>query len=161
VDGPAPGAGPCPARGRALRVPFGVTEAPSKTRRPRPRPATRTQTREKPRVEQPRQWNVVLLDDDDHSYEYVIAMMQELFAKPVEKAFMVAQKVDSQGRAICLTTHKEHAELKRDQILAYGKDRLMAESKGSMSAIIEPADFGDDDGPGDGGGNDSGGGKDD
>lgn len=136
---------PRPARGRALRVPFRVTEAPSKTRRPRTRPATRTQRCEKPKVEEPRQWNVVLLDDDDHTYEYVIAMMQELFAQPIEKAFMVARKVDEQGRAICLTTHKEHAELKRDQILAFGKDPLMTESKGSMSAIIEPADFGDDD----------------
>lgn len=87
----------------------------------------------------------MLLDDDDHSYEYVILMMQELFKHPLEKAFMVAQTVDSQGRAVCLTTHKEHAELKRDQILAFGKDPLIASCKGSMSAIIEPADFGDDD----------------
>lgn len=87
----------------------------------------------------------MLLDDDDHSYEYVMAMVQELFKHPFEKAFLVAQTVDSQGRAVCLTTHKEHAELKRDQILAFGKDPLIASCKGSMSAIIEPADFGDDD----------------
>jgi ATP-dependent Clp protease adaptor protein ClpS len=38
-----------------------------------------------------------------------------------------------------LTTHKELAELKRDQILAYGADPRMEESKGSMRAIVEPA----------------------
>lgn len=95
--------------------------------------------------DQPRAWNVVLLDDQDHSYEYVIKMMMELFAHPLEKAFKIAEAVDNDGRAVCLTTHKEHAELKRDQILAYGKDALIARSAGSMSAVIEPAEFGGDD----------------
>lgn len=113
---------------------------------------TDTRTRDETDTQEPRLWNVVLLDDDDHTYEYVIRMMQELFSHPVEKAFKVAQTVDAEGRAICLTTHKEHAELKRDQILAFGRDPLMASSKGSMGSIIEPAEFGgDDDEHGDGG----------
>ena len=55
-----------------------------------------------------------------------------------QRGMQIAREVDSTGRAICLTTTKEHAELKRDQIHAYGKDRLMAKCKGSMSASIEP-----------------------
>lgn len=113
-----------------------------------PKPVTEQRAKDKPKVDQPWQWHVVLLDDQDHSYEYVIRMMQELFAHPIEKAFKVAQRVDNDGRAICLTTHKEHAELKRDQILAYGKDPLLSRSRGSMSAIIEPAEFGDEDSDG-------------
>jgi ATP-dependent Clp protease adaptor protein ClpS len=105
---------------------------------------TATDTRTRPTTEQPKSWNVVLLDDDDHSYEYVIRMMQELFAHPVERAFKIAQTVDKDKRAVCLTTHKEHAEFKRDQILAFGRDPVTAASRGSMSAIIEPAEFGDD-----------------
>lgn len=123
---------------------------------------TKTQPGTKPRDDtgQPRRWNVVLLDDDHHTYEYVIRMMQELFAHSKERAFEIAKRVDTDGRAICLTTHKEHAELKRDQILAFGRDPLMAESKGSMTAIIEPAEFGEDDGAGgSGGGNGGNGGK--
>jgi ATP-dependent Clp protease adaptor protein ClpS len=108
-------------------------------------PTTQERTETSPDVKQPVPWNVVLIDDDEHSYEYVIMMMQELFAHPVEKAFQIAQTVDGQGRAVCLTTHKEHAELKRDQILAYGKDPFMSVSKGSMTAVIEPAEFGGDD----------------
>ena len=97
-------------------------------------------------TKQPRAWNVVLLDDQDHTYEYVIRMMQNVFAHPKEKAFSIAKTVDSDGRAVCMTTHKEHAELKRDQILAFGRDPLMASCKGSMTAIIEPAEFdGDND----------------
>lgn len=116
-----------------------------------------TQTKPKPDVRpedqtgHPRQWNVVLLDDEHHTYDYVIRMMQSLFGHSVEKAFMIAKKVDTEGRAVCLTTHKEHAELKRDQILAFGRDPLMATCKGSMTAIIEPAEFGGDEGE-DGGG---------
>ena len=41
-------------------------------------------------------------------------------------------------KAICLTTTREHAELKADQIHAYGKDDLIAGCKGSMSSTIEP-----------------------
>lgn len=85
---------------------------------------------------QPRH-HVILWNDDDHTYDYVVAMLRRLFGHPVEKGFQLAREVDLQGRAIVLTTTKEHAELKRDQIHAFGADRLIARSKGSMSASIE------------------------
>ena len=84
-------------------------------------------------------YNVVLLDDDDHSYQYVIEMLGKLFGYNEAKAFRMAEEVDRTGRVIVLTTHKERAELKRDQITSYGADVLTAGSKGSMSAIVEPA----------------------
>jgi ATP-dependent Clp protease adaptor protein ClpS len=80
---------------------------------------------------------VILWNDDDHTYDYVVAMLRRLFGHPTEKGFQLAREVDLQGRAIVLTTTKEHAELKRDQIHAFGADRLIARSKGSMSASIE------------------------
>ena len=86
---------------------------------------------------QPR-YHVVLWDDDDHSYEYVILMMRQVFAHTLDKGYEIAKCVDSDGRAICLTTTKEHAELKRDQIHAFGKDILIERCSGSMSASIEP-----------------------
>ena len=100
------------------------------------------QTRRKPDVKQPRLWNVVLLDDSDHSYEYVMDMVQRLFGHPIERAFLLAKKVDEDGRAVCMTTHRELAELKAEQIHGFGADVLVAGCKGSMSAHIEPADFG-------------------
>jgi ATP-dependent Clp protease adaptor protein ClpS len=48
-------------------------------------------------------------------------------------------EVDATGRTIVLTCEREHAEFGRDQIHAYGADPRMPISKGSMSAIIEPA----------------------
>lgn len=86
---------------------------------------------------QPR-YHVVLWDDDDHTYEYVIRMLKELFGHPAEKGFQIAQQVDRGGKAICLTTTREHAELKRDQIHAFGRDPLIARCQGSMSSTIEP-----------------------
>ena len=80
---------------------------------------------------------MILWDDDDHSYAYVTAMMMEVFRFPAEKGFQIATEVDTRGRCIVLTTTKEHAELKRDQIHAYGKDDLIQDCKGSMWSTIE------------------------
>ncbi|HVW36492.1 MAG TPA: ATP-dependent Clp protease adaptor ClpS [Pirellulales bacterium] len=96
----------------------------------------REERRKKPKRQPP--YNVILWNDDDHTYEYVILMLAELFAHPVEKGFELAEQVHTQGRAIVLTTTKEHAELKRDQIHAYGKDRAVRGCLGSMFSTIEP-----------------------
>ncbi|MCW5776976.1 MAG: ATP-dependent Clp protease adaptor ClpS [Phycisphaeraceae bacterium] len=113
--------------------------------------AVRTAPRaaDKPETKRPRPWNVVLLDDDQHSYEYVIAMMQRLFGHQKERAFQIAKRVDTQGRAVVLTTHREHAELKVQQIHGFGADPFIASCKGSMSAVLEPADLGGDGDPAD------------
>ena len=95
----------------------------------------RTKRSKKPK-RQPR-YNVILWDDQHHTPEYVVAMMQQLFGHPIEKGFQIAMEVDGRGRAIVLTTTREHAELKRDQIHAYGKDPLLSSCKGSMSSSIE------------------------
>ena len=87
--------------------------------------------------QQPR-YHVILWDDDDHSYDYVIRMMQKLFGHTYERGYEMASQVDSAGRTICLTTTMEHAELKRDQIHAFGRDDRIACCKGSMSSTIEP-----------------------
>jgi ATP-dependent Clp protease adaptor protein ClpS len=84
-------------------------------------------------------YNVILLNDDDHSYEYVIRMLKQLFGHPEERGFQLAKEVDTSGRVIVDTTTLERAELKRDQIHAFGPDPLIPRCKGSMSATIEPA----------------------
>ena len=101
-----------------------------------PQVETEKQRKRKPK-KQPR-YNVILWDDADHSYDYVVLMMKQIFRHPIETGFQIAKEVDTRGRAICLTTTFEHAELKRDQIHSFGKDELIARCKGSMSATIEP-----------------------
>ena len=84
-------------------------------------------------------FNVVLMDDDDHTYDYVIDMLVKLFLKSKGDAFRHAVEVDSQGRTVVLTCELPAAEYARDQIHAFGADHRMERSKGSMSARVEPA----------------------
>ncbi len=102
------------------------------------KPAVKRDTRKNQRPKKQPRYNVILWDDDDHSYEYVVLMMRQLFSHSYTRGFEIAKMVDSEGRAICLTTTREHAELKRDQIHAFGRDLLIDRCQGSMSASIEP-----------------------
>jgi len=105
-------------------------------------PETIVRPREKreERLKKQPPYHVILLNDDDHSYEYVIHMLQTLFGHPVETGFKMAKEVDSSGRVIVDTTTKERAELKQEQIHAFGPDPSIARCQGSMSATIEPAE---------------------
>jgi ATP-dependent Clp protease adaptor protein ClpS len=84
-------------------------------------------------------YHVVLLDDDEHTYDYVIEMLTRLFAFSEPEAFSKAVEVDTTGRTVVITCELPEAEFGRDQIHAYGPDRRMPNSKGPMRAIIEPA----------------------
>jgi ATP-dependent Clp protease adaptor protein ClpS len=84
-------------------------------------------------------FHVVLLDDDDHTYDYVVEMLCKLFVLTPEVAFRHAVEVDTTGRTIVMTCERAQAEFGRDQIHGYGADPRMPRSKGSMSAVIEPA----------------------
>jgi ATP-dependent Clp protease adaptor protein ClpS len=84
-------------------------------------------------------YHVILWDSDGHSYEYVERMLRELFGHTPEDCHKMAEKVDTEGRVIVLTTTREHAELKRDQIHAYGKDDNIRGCQGSMHSTVEAA----------------------
>ena len=84
-------------------------------------------------------YSVVLIDDNDHTYDYVIEMLQKIFIFTAEQALRHAQEVDAMGRTVLITCELPQAEFARDQIHAFGKDPRMPKSKGSMSAILVPA----------------------
>jgi ATP-dependent Clp protease adaptor protein ClpS len=84
-------------------------------------------------------YNVVLLDDNQHTYEYVVEMLEKLFACGETDAWNHAVEVDTTGRTVVMTCELAQAEFGRDQIHAFGADPRMPQSKGSMSAIVEPA----------------------
>jgi ATP-dependent Clp protease adaptor protein ClpS len=97
-----------------------------------------TQRKEKRKKQPP--YHVILLNDDDHSFEYVIHMLRSLFGHPPERGYQMAVEVHTRGRVIVDTTSRERAELKRDQIHAFGADPGIERCQGSMSATIEPAE---------------------
>jgi ATP-dependent Clp protease adaptor protein ClpS len=102
-------------------------------------PKVRPSTRDAEREEHGRLYHVVLLDDDEHTYDYVIEMLQKLFLLSAETALQHAIEVDNTGRTIVITCEKPEAEFARDQIHGYGADPRMPKSKGSMSAVLIPA----------------------
>jgi len=84
-------------------------------------------------------YRVVLLDDNDHTYDYVIEMLQQIFIFSLDQAYRHAEEVDRAGRTVLITCELPEAEFARDQIHAYGPDWRLPRSVGSMSAVIEPA----------------------
>jgi ATP-dependent Clp protease adaptor protein ClpS len=85
-------------------------------------------------------WHVILLNDDFHTYDYVVEMLHAIFGHPVERAFEMAKLVDENGRVIVATVHKELAELRQEQIHEYGPDPRIKDSTASMRAEIEPTE---------------------
>jgi ATP-dependent Clp protease adaptor protein ClpS len=83
-------------------------------------------------------YNVVLLNDDDHTAEYVLEMLEKLFAIAETQGWKHVIEVDSTGRTVVMTCDLAAAEFGRDQIHAFGADWRIVRCKGSMSAIVEP-----------------------
>jgi ATP-dependent Clp protease adaptor protein ClpS len=84
-------------------------------------------------------YHVILLNDEDHTYDYVVEMLVKIFKMSDAEAFSHAVGVDTKGTTILLTCELSKAELKRDQIHGYGPDWRLPRSMGSMAAIVEPA----------------------
>ena len=84
-------------------------------------------------------YHVIILNDDEHTFDYVIEMLQSVFAVPYATALEHTMEADSTGSSIVLTTNLEEAERKRDQVHAYGPDWRMPNSRGSVASLVEPA----------------------
>lgn len=104
-----------------------------------PRPSTAPDTETLERQELVPLYRVVLLDDNDHTYDYVIEMLQKIFIFTLDQAYRHAEEVDRAGRTVLIVCELGEAEFARDQIHSYGPDWRLPRSQGSMSALIEPA----------------------
>ena len=82
----------------------------------------------------------MLIDDNDHTYEYVIEMLASVFGYAKEKSFALARIVDTEGRVTLMTGDRDTCEAKQAQVHAYGADPRIPRCKGSMSAVLEQPD---------------------
>ena len=87
------------------------TERPAPKRRPGLSP---------PRTQPP--YVVILENDDFHTFEYVIELLQKICGKSLEDAAALALQVHTAERAAVWSGSKEVAELKCEQIKGYGPD---------------------------------------
>ncbi len=121
---------PAPAEIRCAPAPVAPKRPRVAPQQPRPKPQTAP-----PALEPP--WHVILLDDETHTFEYVIEMLHAVLGHSQELALRMAREVHARGRVIVATVHKELAELRQQQIEEYGPDRRVPECQTSMRATIE------------------------
>ncbi|MCX6852955.1 MAG: ATP-dependent Clp protease adaptor ClpS [Verrucomicrobia bacterium] len=113
--------------------------APVRPRQPRVAPhQPRVQPLTAPPAMEP-PWHVILLDDDFHTFEYVVEMLHAIFGHSRDLGKRMADEVNDTGRVIVATVHKELAELRQQQIEEFGPDPHEDAPQGqvSMKALIE------------------------
>jgi ATP-dependent Clp protease adaptor protein ClpS len=84
-------------------------------------------------------YHVIILNDDEHTFEYVIEMLMVVFGMSAQSAFSHTAEADANGSSIVFTGSLKEAEHKRDMVHAYGPDWRMPRSRGSVAALVEPA----------------------
>lgn len=82
---------------------------------------------------------VVVLNDNDHSFPYVIEAFQKVFGYSKERAYQLTLQIHHQGRGIVWSGPKEVAELKVEQLRSVGPDFYASrEVRYPLRAYIEP-----------------------
>ncbi len=74
---------------------------------------------ERSKVKPPKQYKVILLNDDYTTMEFVVEVLQVYFAKTTEQAMQIMLKVHHEGAAVCGLYSKDIAETKVNQVVAY------------------------------------------
>lgn len=82
-------------------------------------------------------YRVILWNDDVHTFDYVIHMMQKIFGYTKIKGKAIANLVHHHGKVTVAILPMETAEFKRDQIRNFGPDILVDNCHSSMFASIE------------------------
>lgn len=73
--------------------------------------------RQRQRVEPPKMYQVVLLNDDYTPMEFVVLVLQEYFNKDRESATQIMLKIHIEGRGVCGVFTRDLATTKVEQVL--------------------------------------------
>ena len=86
-------------------------------------------------------YNVLLMNDDDHSMEFVVEVLRKVFSYPMEKSFSLMLNAHETGCSVVWTGSKEVAELKAEQISTFHETRQRDNKDlGPLGVRIEPAE---------------------
>lgn len=84
-------------------------------------------------------YGVVVLNDDLHTFQYVIHCFMKVFGYSPERSSQLAWEIHRGGRAIVWCGPKEVAELKRDLIRSAGPDfYALKKVDFPLGVLIEP-----------------------
>jgi ATP-dependent Clp protease adaptor protein ClpS len=67
-------------------------------------------------------YNLIILNDDDHSFPYVVELLQKVFRMDKKKADQITMHIHEKGEAIVCTNALEYVELKQEQVKTFGPD---------------------------------------
>lgn len=85
-------------------------------------------------------YNVVLKNDDFHSFEFVLEVLKKTLGHNDSRAFQLTNEAHTKGRAIVWTGPKEVAEFRVEQIQTHHETRRADGRKlGPLDCYIEPA----------------------
>lgn len=87
------------------------------------------------KVEPPKLYQVLMLNDDFTPMEFVVAVIQEFFSKDRETATQIMLKVHLDGRGVCGVYTRDVAQTKVDQVLDAAK-----EAGHPLQCISEPTE---------------------
>ncbi len=82
-------------------------------------------------------WKVVLFNDEDHTYDYVVEMLTTVCKLSRENAFRCAVEVDLTGRTIVYYGTRADCEKVCTQMLRFGPDHRLPQSMSSMNAEVQ------------------------
>jgi ATP-dependent Clp protease adaptor protein ClpS len=99
----------------------------------------RTKEKETTKTRRVPPYNVILLNDDHHSMEFVIEVLCKALGYNVERAYQLMMTAHNSGRAVVWTGPKEVAELKCEQIRTFHEKRQDGKEFGPLGCEIEPA----------------------
>lgn len=85
-------------------------------------PPVTEKTPDKTKPKKAKPWAVIVMNDDEHTFQYVMELFMKVFKYDTAKCFKLAEEIDLRGRAVVWSGSREVAELKRDQVKGGGKD---------------------------------------
>ncbi len=102
--------------------------------------STKTKEQQETQTRRIPPYNVVLMNDDYHSFEFVIDVLRKALGYNQQKAYQLTEEAHTSGRAIVWTGPKEVAEFKVEQIQTFHEIRPSDFAKlGPLDCTIEPA----------------------
>ena len=84
-------------------------------------------------------YNVILENDDHHSMEFVIGVLQKALGYNEQRSYQLMMLAHESGQAIVWTGAKEVAELKLEQMLSFHETQPGGRKLGPLGVRIEPA----------------------
>lgn len=101
---------------------------------------TKSKPEERQRTRRVPPYNVILENDDHHSFDFVVEVLRKALGYTKERAWTLTMQAHHSGRTVVWTGSKEVAELKLEQIRTFHEIRVYDQtSLGPLSCTIEPA----------------------